>query len=350
MNVNNEIPKNGESISVYGIWIAEIMLQQTQLKVVLPYWERWMKVFPTLLDLVNATQKDVLMIWQGLGYYSRANRMHKTAKILFNAKQLGQNGDEFIWPRDVESWIKLPGIGRSTAGSIVSSAFDLPAPLLDGNVKRIFTRLLASEIHPNKNAKKLWDLSSQLLDDQSPRKFNQALMDLGATISLPKKPNCLICPINHYCSAYISFDPKNFPVKPVVKTLPQESIGIGIVFNQHNQVLIAQRLFGKSMGGMWEFPGGKQKENELITTTISREIKEETSIDVFVKKKLIEIDHSYTHKKLHFVVYICDHTGGTAKPLESQETLWVSPNDLNQYPFPSANKFMIEALIQYINK
>ena len=131
--------------SPYGIWIAEVMLQQTQLQVVIPYWKKWMRVFPTLSYLAEADLENLLMIWQGLGYYSRANRIHQSSKQLveFVGKILDQ--DPYSWPQRIDQWMSLPGIGRSTAGSIISSAFDLPTPILDGNVKRIFSRLLALE-------------------------------------------------------------------------------------------------------------------------------------------------------------------------------------------------------------
>ena len=189
------------------------MLQQTQLKVVIPYWEKWMKVFPTLTSLAEADLESVLMVWQGLGYYSRANRIYESSKILFEL--VGKNLDQHphSWPNQIDQWMSLPGIGRSTAGSIISSAFDLPTPILDGNVKRIFSRLSATERKSIKDDKKFWEFSSLLILTLCPRDLNQALMDLGATICTPKKPSCSSCPLQKFCVSYTKYDPHDFPKK-----------------------------------------------------------------------------------------------------------------------------------------
>ena len=345
---NGDIPEQGESLSAYGIWIAEVMLQQTQLKVVLPYWNRWMKSFPSLKVLANSTEQEVLLHWQGLGYYSRARHINLSAKMLIDLIEPNNSSDPFNWPRDIDDWMELPGIGRSTAGSIISSAFDLPTPLLDGNLKRIFSRLLASNIPPIKNEMYLWKVSEHLLYNNSPRKFNQALMDLGAKICTSNNPKCVICPIQQYCSAYSLYDPKDFPVKILKKSIPVSIVGIGIVIDLSGDILIAQRLDTQSMGGMWEFPGGKKEDNELIQATIRREIKEEVGIEVEVKERLLAFDHAYTHKKFHFIVHMCQLLSGKAKPIESQQLRWVSPKELIKYPFPAANSRIISKLNEYL--
>ena len=210
---DGSIPQSGESISPYGIWIAEVMLQQTQLKVVIPYWEKWMKVFPTLTYLAEADLESVLMIWQGLGYYSRANRIYQSSKILVELVGKNIDQDPHSWPNRIDQWMSLPGIGRSTAGSIISSAFDLPTPILDGNVKRIFSRLSATERKSIKNDKKFWEFSSLLISTLYPRDLNQALMDLGSIICTPKKPSCSSCPLQNFCVSYTKYDPHDFPKK-----------------------------------------------------------------------------------------------------------------------------------------
>ncbi len=342
------IPTIKQKLDVYPIWVAEIMLQQTQLKVVLPYWENWMKTFPTLDDLAAADERDVLLAWQGLGYYSRVKRLHASAKILLTKIGLNNSSDPSKWPKDIESWMLLPGVGRSTAGSILSSAFNYPTSLLDGNVKRILTRLIGSSEIPSKDLKRLWKLSDALLDQKFPRDFNQALMDLGATICSNRNPSCFKCPLKNYCAAYASGKPSNFPKKGSGFVLPEFVIGIGIVLNDSKEVLIDQRPEESSMAGMWEFPGGKQEKNESMLTTIQREILEELDIKVEVGNKLIEFDHSYSHKKFHFVVHLCSFISGTPKPLASQKIRWVLIEDLVHYPFPAANTRIIKALKEYI--
>ena len=345
---DGSVPRSGESISPYGIWIAEVMLQQTQLKVVIPYWKKWMKIFPTLSCLAEADLENLLMIWQGLGYYSRAKRIHQSSKILVEFVGKNRDQDPDSWPNQIDKWMSLPGIGRSTAGSIISSAFDLPTPILDGNVKRILSRLLAIERKSIKDERKLWEFSSLLIERQSPRDFNQALMDLGAIICTPKKPSCSSCPLQNFCVAYTKYDPDDFPKKEMTKIKPLQEIGIGLVFNQKGELLIDQRLESSSMGGMWEFPGGKKIPNESIETTIERELKEELGIVVNVGEKLLSFEHAYTHKKLYFTVHICAWISGQPKPLASQKLLWVSPDRLFDFPFPAANTKIISELHKHL--
>ncbi len=346
---DGSIPKSGEFLSPYGIWIAEVMLQQTQLKVVIPYWENWMKIFPSLSDLVEADLHNIYLIWQGLGYYSRAKRIHQSSKLLIEYVGKHSDQDPYSWPARIDQWMILPGIGRTTAGSIISSAFDLPTPILDGNVKRVFSRLLATERTSIKGEKKLWELSTLLISKFSPRDVNQALMDLGATICTPKKPICSSCPLKKFCVAYIKYDPLNFPKKEMTKINSFQEIGIGIVLNKNGELLIDQRLENSSMGGMWEFPGGKKISEESIEMTIERELKEELGIVVKVGTKLLSFQHSYSHKQLHFTVYICEWKSGEPKALASQKVLWVSPEKLSNFPFPAANTKIISALYKHLN-
>ncbi len=345
---DGSVPRSGESISPYGIWIAEVMLQQTQLKVVIPYWKKWMKFFPTLSYLAEADLENLLMIWQGLGYYSRAKRIHQSSKILVEFVGKNRDQDPDSWPNQIDKWMSLPGIGRSTAGSIISSAFDLPTPILDGNVKRILSRLLAIERKSIKDERKLWEFSSLLIERQSPRDFNQALMDLGAIICTPKKPSCSSCPLQNFCVAHTKYDPEDFPKKEMTKIKPLQEIGIGLVFNQKGELLIDQRLESSSMGGMWEFPGGKKIPNESIEKTIERELKEELGIVVNVGEKLLSFEHAYTHKRLNFTVHICAWISGQPKPLASQKLLWVSPDKLFDFPFPAANTKIISELHKHL--
>ncbi len=346
---DGSIPQLGESISPYGIWIAEVMLQQTQLKVVIPYWEKWMKIFPTLTSLAETDLENILMIWQGLGYYSRGKRIHQSSKIL--VEFVGKDKEQYphFWPHQIDQWMSLPGIGRSTAGSIISSAFDLPTPILDGNVKRIFSRLLAIKRTSRKDEKKLWEFSSLLISTLSPRDFNQALMDLGAIICTPTKPSCSFCPLQKFCVAYAKYDPDDFPKKEMTKIKPLQEIGIGLVFNKNGELLIDQRLESSSMAGMWEFPGGKKNTNESIEKTIERELKEELGIVVKVGEKLLSFEHSYTHVKLYFTAHICEWISGDPKPLASQKLLWVSPDKLFDFPFPAANTKIISELYKHLS-
>ena len=332
-------PLPEDSLSPYGIWIAEVMLQQTQLSVVLPYWQRWIKAFPTVNALAAASLEQVRLQWQGLGYYSRARRLHEAARVLVQQP----------WPRDLDGWIALPGIGRTTAGGILSSAFNAPEPILDGNVKRVLARLHAHERPPSRDQYLFWQRSEALLDPRRPRDFNQALMDLGATVCTPRRLGCDHCPWRESCAAYASGDPSGWPVVEERKPLPFQVIGIGVVINAVGDVLIDQRLEEGLLGGMWEFPGGKQEPGEPIEACIARELMEELGIVVSVGEALITLDHAYSHKKLQFVVHLCDWCSGDPKPLASQQVRWVRPEQLKDYPFPAANARIIDALLGRLN-
>lgn len=328
-------PLLDQTLDPYAVLVAEVMLQQTQLAVVLPYWQRWMAAFPTLEALAAASLEQVRLQWQGLGYYSRARRLHEVAQRL-----VGQP-----WPRTLDGWMALPGIGRTTAGSILSSAFNAPLPILDGNVKRVLARLQAHPLPPARDQALFWSWSEALLDPTRPRDFNQALMDLGATVCTPRKPSCDSCPWRCSCAAYAAGDPSRWPMTDASKPLPFQVIGVGVVLNAAGEVLIDQRLEEGLLGGMWEFPGGKQEPGESIEACIARELQEELAIAVSVGQELITVDHAYSHKKLRFVVHCCEWLSGEPQPLASQQVRWVRPDELSQYPFPAANARIIEALL-----
>jgi A/G-specific adenine glycosylase len=338
-------PRRGEVLDPYGIWVAEVMLQQTQLQVVLPYWQRWMVAFPDLPSLAESSEQQVLLLWQGLGYYARARRLHQGARHLWSA---AGDGLADPWPRDLAGWQALPGVGRSTAGSILSSAFDLPHPILDGNVKRVLARLTASPQPPARQLAGLWRLSEALLDPSRPRAFNQALMDLGATICTPRKPDCSACPWQGHCAAYAAGDIARFPVKDAPRPLPFQVIGVGVVLNEAGEVLIDQRLPEGLLGGLWEFPGGKQEPDEPIEATIARELREELAIEIAVGEELISLEHAYSHKRLRFVVHLCRWLSGDPQPLASQQVRWVRPAQLADYPFPAANARIIAVLLEHL--
>ena len=337
-------PTAAEGLDPYGIWIAEVMLQQTQLAVVLPYWERWIEAFPSLDALASASSQQVLLQWQGLGYYSRARRLHQAAQLL-----AAQQPTDQPWPTTIEGWVALPGIGRTTAGGILSSAFNASVPILDGNVRRVLARLKAHPVSPARDQALFWQWSDELLDRSRPRDFNQALMDLGATVCTPRQPNCAICPWHECCAAYASGDPSRWPVTDDRKPLPFQVIGVGVVLNAAGEVLIDQRLEEGLLGGLWEFPGGKQEPGEAIELCIARELREELAIEVRVGEELICVDHAYSHKKLRFVVHFCTWLSGEPQPLASQQVRWVRPSDLADYPFPAANARIIEALLGRLN-
>ncbi len=316
------------------------MLQQTQVKTVIPFYNRWLSRFPTIEALANAEQQDVLKLWQGLGYYARARNLHKAAQEIV----LRYDGK---FPADLQAVMRLPGIGRTTAGGILSAAFNQPVAILDGNVKRVLARLVALQIPPTKAIAHLWHLSETLLDPEHPRDFNQALMDLGATICLPHKPACDRCPWQSYCRAYSSGIQAELPMTETRTPIPRKIIGVAVIWNNQGQVLIDRRKQSGLLGGMWEFPGGKVEPDETIEACIQREIREELGIEIAVGDRLIVVDHTYSHFHVTLNVHHCCHLSGDPQPIECDEIRWVTLAEIDQFPFPKANLQIIEALRQW---
>ena len=245
----------------------------------------------------------------------------------------------------------LPGIGRSTAAGILSSAFNSPLAILDGNVRRVLARVYAHPEPPMRAQSQFWAWSEELIDEVPglSRALNQALMDLGATVCTPRNPACEVCPWDQRCAAYASGSAQLYPVKEAPREIPFQVIGVGVVVNEAGEVLIDQRLNEGLLGGLWEFPGGKQEPGESIVETISRELREELAIEVSVEQELIKLDHAYSHKKLRFEVHLCRWLSGDPQPLASQRVCWVKPSELADYPFPAANSRIIAALLKHFS-
>lgn len=321
----------------YAIWISEIMLQQTQVKTVIPYYDRWLTHLPTITALATADQQQVLKLWQGLGYYARARNLHKAAQELV-ANHNGQ------FPQDFKTVMTLPGIGRTTAGGILSAAFNQPVAILDGNVKRVLARLVALQVPPAKAIAALWAYSEHILDPDHPRDFNQALMDLGATVCLPRQPQCDRCPWQTHCQANLLGLQTQLPMTETRTPIPRKVIGVAVIWNDAGQILIDRRKQEGLLGGLWEFPGGKVEPGETIEACIQREIKEELGIDIEVGDRLIVVEHTYSHFHVSLNVHHCRYLSGEPQPIECDEVRWVTLANIDQFPFPKANVQIIEAL------
>lgn len=238
-----------QSISAYAVWVSEIMLQQTQVSTVIPYYLRFMQKFPNVLALAAAPLDDVFRLWAGLGYYARARHLHQAAQQLVAQYQ----GD---FPTHCKSLQELPGIGRSTAGAIVSLAFDLPAPILDGNVKRVFCRFFGISGDTQKAAiqQQLWQLAEEQLPKKNIRTYNQALMDMGATICIQAQPKCSQCPLQKSCYAYHNNKIQQLPSPKPQKIRPSRPMILLIVENKQHAILLQKRPAKGIWGQLWSLP------------------------------------------------------------------------------------------------
>ena len=318
----------------YRVWISEVMLQQTQVDTVIPYYTRWMQRFPDLATLAAAEEQEVLQVWEGLGYYSRARNILRCAKVLVQdyAGKL---------PRDVDQLKALPGIGAYIAGAIASIAFGIKAPALDGNLKRVLARLaeIRQPVNEEKNAGMLRDMLTGILPDKNPGDFNQAFMDLGAAVCLPRNPLCAACPLTAECAAFQKSCQNELPVKNKKAKIPHYQV-VAAVIVKGNKVLIDKRSSGGLLGGLWEFPGGKVEAGETLTEALQREITEELGVKIEVGEPLGSYNHAYTHFKVTVYTLEARILDCDPRPLESEQVEWVDISRLGDYPMGKVDRLI----------
>jgi A/G-specific adenine glycosylase len=310
----------------YAVWVSEVMLQQTRVEAVIPYFERWMRLFPTVRALAAASERDVLNAWEGLGYYSRARNLHKAARILAE-----QYGGEL--PRDLEALAGLPGIGRYTLGAIASISFAMRVPALDGNIKRVYARVfdISEPVDTPRGEKILWDLAEKHLPSHDAGDYNQALMDLGATICIPKNPRCLVCPLMKVCQARLKGTQNQRPVKSPKKDVPHHIHAAGVIERQR-RVLLARRPSQGLLGGMWEFPNGRVDGDpaeglaSALKTGYNLRLRARRSAGN--DEPLAIVRHGYTHFSVDTYVY----RAALASEPEGQNLRWVPLDELDEYP------------------
>lgn len=322
-----------ETRDPYKIWISEVMLQQTTVNAVIPYYEKWIKIFPTVEALRNAPLQEILKAWQGLGYYQRAQNLHKAARIICAQ----YNG---ALPQAPEKLRKLPGFGPYTTGAVASIAFDLPCTIIDANVRRVVMRLLALEGYADTSQDgKIAGFLQEVMPRKEAGTFNQALMELGALICRNREPLCLLCPVKAHCAAYQKGIQEIIP-KPKKRIIQDLDVAIGIL-QRGNKYLIQKRPSKGLLADLWEFPGGKIEKGETPQEALKRELKEELDIEVTSSRYLMNVQHFYTQFRVNLHVFHCQ---AKFYPQANYLRKWLSIKELVEYPMPSGSAKIVARL------
>ncbi|NJD61838.1 MAG: A/G-specific adenine glycosylase [Deltaproteobacteria bacterium] len=326
-----------ETEDPYRIWISEIMLQQTRVDTMTPYYRRFLRLFPTLRALAGAPLDRVLKAWEGLGYYSRARNLHKSARILCDA-----HGGRL--PASVDALTALPGVGKSTAGAIAAIAYRQDVPILDANAKRVLARFHAvrEELRRPAVERSLWEHSRRMILPGKGRETALAMMDLGATVCTPRNPECGACPLARWCRARRQGLQDAIPRKGTPKALPHHDVVLALVGNREGKLLIGRRPEDGFLGGLWEFPGGRRKPGESLAGALRREIRKEVGIGIEVLEKIGVIRHGYSHFRVTLHAYRCRKAAGRVRT--SREWKWVAPGALGRFALPRADRKLLELI------
>jgi A/G-specific adenine glycosylase len=327
----------------YAVWISEIMLQQTQVASVTPYFERWMIRFPSVRALAEAPLDDVLKAWEGLGYYARARNLHAAAREI-----VAQHGGEV--PADRKALLHLPGIGRYTAGAILSLAFGRSEPILDGNVRRVLCRVddIADEPKAPATERWLWARAEVLVKAAPTGKagdLNEALMELGALVCTPGKPDCAACPLAQWCLAHARGVETARPVKAARKQTPHCDVTAALIQDPGGCFLIVRRPTKGLLGGLWGFPGSaagdcdaQETGPDALATCLADALGEMLGIQVEVGEALPTIRHAYTHFRITLHPFLCRVESGEPQALGYPDVRWVPAAELASYPFPVTDR------------
>lgn len=310
----------------YAVWVSEIMLQQTRVEAVLPYFARWMERFPTLERLAAAPEEEVLALWEGLGYYSRARNLHRAAQIV-----LTEHGG--CLPKNLSELRKLPGIGRYTAAAIASIAFGQDAATLDGNLKRVFARVFDLNLPADtaEGEAALWKLAETHLPPGRAGDYNQALMDLGATLCLPRNPRCLLCPVRELCQARARGVQEQRPITRPRPDVPHKRKAAAVIL-QEGKTLLNRRPARGLLGGLWEFPAAEVASDSA--EAVSAALQAAYALCVLPLKPLPAIRHTYTHFRLTEIPWLCQLNSTVEQP----GLHWVLLSELESYPMGKVDR------------
>ncbi len=345
-NLLNWFHKNARDLpwrktySPYHVWISEIMLQQTQMDRVVDYFIKWIKRLPDIENITRANEEEVLKLWEGLGYYTRAGNIIRTANSLTEQ----HNGE---LPSDYKLLLKLPGIGKYTAGAIMSIAFNKEYAIIDANIERVFARLfnLAKPVKDKKTHAFIWEKTKKMIPHGRAREFNQALMELGALVCIPRNPRCKVCPVRDFCRSLM----EDVADKRPVIAKPSQTVFIEMVtgiLTYKGKILIQKRKTKGVWANLWEFPGGRLEPGETPEMALVREYAEETELQIGKVKRITTVQHSYTIYRVTLHCYFCSLMDGRFEPVlhAAQEYRLVNPEELCNYAFPAGHRKLIDHL------
>ncbi|MEW9121205.1 MAG: A/G-specific adenine glycosylase [Thermotaleaceae bacterium] len=324
-----------ETKNPYLIWVSEVMLQQTRVDTVIPYFHKFIEVFPSLQSLAEADEEDVLRIWAGLGYYSRARNLHRGAKVV-------QDNYGGTIPESLKELLKIPGIGTYTAGAILSIAYGKPVPAVDGNVMRVFSRLFIVEkdISENSTKKEMEKIAERVVSHRNPSAFNQGLMELGAMICTPIEPKCTLCPLEHQCGARehslqsgLPFKKKKQPIKKVEMELA--------LLTKGDRILLVKRPSEGLLANLWALPAVAKAALDP-GKTLELELKENYGIESIKKRYIFEKKHIFTHMQWRMKLYAVELV--SFSEIEYPEVQWVLLEELDDYPIGTAFKKVLKAI------
>jgi A/G-specific adenine glycosylase len=324
----------GRAADIYAVWVSEVMLQQTQVATVVPYYRRFLERFPSVRHLAEGTEQEVLKLWEGLGYYSRGRNLHRAAQCVMDE----YNGKI---PEAPEEFRKLPGVGSYIAAAVLSITRNIPLPAVDGNVMRVYTRFrgMGDDIRKTGTKNRIFNELKDIIPPGAAGDFTQAFMELGAVICTPRNPRCPACPFREAeaCTAFTTHTVDRYPFKSPTRKVPEYPVSVGIIVKEGNTFYIQKRPSTGHLGGLWEFPGGKARKGETPEQALHRECREELGCEVEIIRSLPVVRHAYSHFKIEMSPFICRLKGEDVHPQEGLPFRWVTVDQLADYPFPAAN-------------
>jgi A/G-specific adenine glycosylase len=328
-----------ETSDPYRIWVSEIMLQQTRVETVVPYYERFLGRFPDVRSLAAAPADEVMKAWEGLGYYARARNLHRAARIVSE-----RHGGRI--PRSVEELSGLPGIGLSTAGAIAAIAFGVDSPVLDANARRVVARLfgVGGELRVAAVRKTLWELSARLVARGKGRDTALAVMDLGATVCLPRAPRCAECPVRTFCAAFRGGAQDTIPPRAARKPVPHHDVVAALLRRPDGSLLLLRRPPEGLLGGMWSFPSARREPGESLEDALRRALREKLGARATIQRKVGAVPHAYSHYRITLHGYLCV-PGGLRMP-SGDGVGWMRPGARSRYAVPGADRKLVELIVR----